>query len=102
MNYRIVCTDQEPVRLPPSHAHIVAVGVGLTAAQAHNRMTLNEVLAAMAQGHTFYTYGEQSGRTALVRKAACSHCGRPIIKSAPDAVHDNNLDSLRYCAWKAA
>jgi hypothetical protein len=102
MNYRIVCTDQEPAYLPPSHAHIVAVGIGPNAGRAENRMTLTEVLTALDQGHVFYTYGEQSGRTALVRKAACPHCGRDIIKSAPDAVHDNNLDSLRYCAWQAA
>lgn len=102
MNYRIVCTDQEPAHLPPSHAHIVAVGIGAAADRATSKMTLDEVLVALSHGHVFYTHGERSGKTALVNRAACAHCGRPIIKSAPDAVHDNNLDSLRYCAWQAS
>lgn len=97
--HRIVCTTQEPAGYPPEHAHIVAVGIGTDANQAQNRMTLQEVLLAIDRGEVFYTVGPQSGKVALVQKAACPHCYRPIIRSAPDAVRDNNLDSLRYCRW---
>jgi hypothetical protein len=99
--HRIVCTEQEPYYLPPTHAHIVAVGVNSNGgSRGEERLSLNDVIIAMDRGEVFYTYGEQSQKAALVQKAACPHCRRPIIKSAPDAVRDNNLDSLRYCNWQ--
>lgn len=99
-NYRIVCTEQQPYGNPPTHAHIVAVGTGEDSSSASHRWTLREVLEAMDRGDVFFTRGERSGRVALVVKYLCSRCLGYHIKSAPDAVADNNLDSLRYCAWK--
>lgn len=96
-NHRIVCTNQEPAGQAPTHAHIVAVGIGKTSDTYDRHMSLAEVLAAMSYGEVFYTQGEQSGKVALVHKVYCPVCHREIIRSAPDAVHDNNLDSLRYC-----
>jgi len=51
--YRIVCTEQEPVIEPTTHAHIVAVGTGTGPDKADQRWTLNEVLAAMDKGDSF-------------------------------------------------
>ena len=60
--------------------------------------TLDEVLRAMDQGDTFYTKGETSGKVARTEKILCSSCQRMyVIRSTPDAVKDNNLDSLRKC-----
>jgi hypothetical protein len=98
--YRIVCTDQRPYGNPPTHAHIVAVGTGEDPSSASFRWTLNEVIDAMDRGDVFFTRGERSGLIALVVKYLCSRCAGYHIKSAPDAVADNNLDSLRYCGWK--
>ena len=68
--YRIVCTTQEPANLPNDKAHIVAVGTG--DASGYSRYwQLSEVLAAMDQGHTFYTYGETSQNIAQVHKYIC-------------------------------
>ncbi len=100
-SYRIVCTEQEPVTQPTTHAHIVAVGTGNDPDSANKRWTLNEVLAAMDQGHTFYTQGKNSGKVAQVQKYVCQLCGRTHIRSTPDAVQDNNLDNLRRCSWKS-
>jgi hypothetical protein len=97
--YRIVCTEQEPVYQPTTHAHIVAVGTGTNPDAADKRWTLDRVLAAIDRGDTFYTKGTSSGKVALVRKVACPTCRRYIIRSAPDAVWDNNLDSLRRCRF---
>jgi len=97
-SYRIVCTEQETE--PTTHAHIVAVGTGANPDSAKKRWTLNEVLAAMDGGDTFYTKGESSGKVARVEKYVCGSCRRTHIRSAPDAVADNNLDSLRRCSWK--
>ena len=102
MNHRIVCTEQQPAGAPPPHAHIVAVGIGSEPGRATERMTLAEVISALDKGTVFYTQGDRSGKIALVHKAWCPQCRHSIIKSAPDAVTDNNLDSLRFCAWKAA
>ena len=98
--YRIVCTEQVPADQPPTHAHIVAVGTGNNPDQADKGWSLDEVLYAMDRGDIFYTQGVQSGKVALVEKYYCTPCRRYFIRSAPDAVKDNNLDSLRRCNWK--
>lgn len=97
MEYRIVCTEQTNVN--PHHGHIHHVGTGPNPASAANRWTVAEVRKALADGHVFYTRGERSGQVALVRAYTC--CGIETIKSAPDAVLDNNLDNLRTCSWKS-
>jgi len=94
--YRIVCTTQEPASLPNDKAHIVAVGTGDTSGYSRY-WQLSEVLAAMDQRHTFYTYGETSQKIAQVDKYTCPFCTRTHIRSAPDAVKDNNLDNLQRC-----
>lgn len=101
--YRVVCTEQVPAGAHPLDGKIVAVGTnqsGGTTATA--RWTVPEVLSAIDAGQVFYTYGEQSRRRANVIKYWCTPCGGWHIKSSPDAVVDNNLDSLRVCGWKAA
>lgn len=95
--YRIICTNQEPAGLPNDRAHIVAVGTGATPDSYDSYWTLPEVLRAMDQGHVFYTQGRNSGKVALVEKYICGRCGRTHIRSAPDAVQDNNLDNLPNC-----
>lgn len=96
-NYRIICTTQEPIGQPTSHAHIVAVGTGATAQQYTQRWTLAQVIAAMDRGDTFYTRGESSGREARVEKYTCTKCWQTWIRSTADAVQDNNLDNLPRC-----
>lgn len=99
--YRIVCTEQEPMSQPTTHAHIVAVGTGTDPDKADSRWSLQQVLNAMGNGDVFYTQGKQSGRIAKVERQNCRACGRAIIRSAADSVTDNNLDSLRRCNWKS-
>lgn len=98
--YRIVCTDQEPVTQPTTHAHIVSVGVGNDPNKADQKWTLNQVVTALNNGDVFYTQGVTSGRIARVESYVCSACRRTHIRSTPDAVADNNLDSLRRCHWQ--
>jgi hypothetical protein len=95
--YRIICTRQEPVTQPTTHAHIVSVGTGVEPTQYNQTWTLAQVLTALAQGHTFYTQGQSSGRQAEVHPFKCPHCQRQTIRSATDGVWDNNLDSLPGC-----
>jgi hypothetical protein len=94
--YRIICTNQEPASQPNDRAHIVAVGTGDESGY-NAYWSLNQVLSAMDQGHVFYTYGQTSGKTATVHKYVCPNCSRTHIRSAPDAVTDNNLDNLPTC-----
>lgn len=98
-NYRIVCTNQEPVTQPTTHAHIVTVGTGADPNKADKRWSLQEVMNAMDRGDAFYTQGVSSGKIAWIEKYNCALCRRTYIRSTPDAVHDNNLDSLRQCLW---
>lgn len=101
MNYRIVCTEQEPAQNPPQHAHIVAVGVGDNSNSASQRLTLAEVIQRMEYGDEFYTQGLLTGTRAKVEKYFCTFCKRTHIRSSRDATTDNNLDNLRYCHWKS-
>jgi hypothetical protein len=97
-SHRVVCTRQEPVTQPTSHAHIVAVGTGNDPDQETLSWALTEVIRAIeATGDTFYTVGLSTGRRARVLVVPCGYCGEKIIRSAPDHVYDNNLDSLRRC-----
>jgi hypothetical protein len=95
--YQIVCTVQEPPAAHPLQAHIVAVGVGPDPKLAENIFQLGQVLEAMDKGHSFYTTSPSTGKQARVEKFTCSNCTRTHIRSSPDALKDNNLDSLRYC-----
>ena len=95
--YRIICTTQQPAQVPNDRAHIVAVGTGTSASKYDRYWLLNEVLAAMDRGDTFYTFGEVSQKTASVEKYKCPWCSQTHIRSSPDAVKDNNLDNLPRC-----
>ena len=95
--YRIVCTDQIPFQNHPTRAKIVSVGTGSDASKAETKWTVAEVIAAIDQGHSFYTKGPQSGKIAYVEKYWCASCSEWHIRSKADAVVDNNLDSLRRC-----
>ena len=95
--YRIICTLQVSVNQPHSHAHIAEVGTGPTIQQYNRKWTVAEVYTAMDQGDIFYTTGEQSEKTAIVNKYKCPHCNSPTLRSAADAVADNNLDNLPRC-----
>jgi hypothetical protein len=96
-NYRIVCTVKESSGHSNQEEHIVAVGVGDDVGPAVRRWTLGEVLAAMDLADIFYTKGKASDNVALIEKYTCTECGRVCIRSAADAVTDNDLDSLRRC-----
>jgi hypothetical protein len=98
MDYRIICTVQEPASVPTSHAHIVAVGTGVTADRYSQRWTVAEVYSAMTLGDTFHTVGVRSGVRADVSLVNCSHCERQTLRSTGDVVTDNNLDSLPRCS----
>lgn len=95
--YRIVCTNQQPANNPPRHAHIVAVGVGIEPTRYTQSFTLAQVLQMMINGDKFYTQGVRTGKIAWVERYSCSHCNQWHIRSAADAVTDNNLDSLSSC-----
>ena len=95
--YRIICTTQEPSHVPHDRAHIVAVGTGSSASTYDKYWQLSEVLKAMDSNDTFYTFGELSRKTAEVEKYKCPNCADTHIRSAADAVKDNNLDNLPAC-----
>ena len=97
-DYRIICTTQVPVNSPTTHAHIVSVGTGISPDSYTETWTLAQVIAAIeSRTHRFYTIGRNSGISAWVQVAWCSHCRTKIIKTVGDVTTDNNLDSLPRC-----
>ena len=99
---RIVCTEQVPYGNPPKCARIVAIGVSNGSDYWEQRLTADDAIALMKKGAVFYTKGLQSGAFAYVESYWCFTCKKHHIRSKADAVKDNNLDSLGYCAWRSA
>lgn len=93
--YKIVCTLQEPRCKPNTEAHIVKAGTGDNGWST--LWTVAEIYAAMDKGDVFYTVSPSTGKVAIVHKWTCSWCNLRSIRSAADAVTDNNLDSLNRC-----
>ncbi|MDP9329455.1 MAG: DUF3892 domain-containing protein [Actinomycetota bacterium] len=97
-SHHIVCGNQYPVDQPTTHAHLVRVGLRGNSSKTYSRiLSLAEVLRWMDAGETFYTVSPSSAKIAQVVEVACSVCKERIIRSAADAVSDNNLDNLSSC-----
>ena len=92
--YRVVCTIQIPPDRPNDRAHIVRAGTGTTTTHYDLLGDVAEVTIAIRNGLPFYTQGTQSGKIALAEVVGCSIYGHSYLRSSPDAVPDNNLDSL--------
>lgn len=75
--YRIVCTEEEPVYLPTTHAHIVAVGTGTDPERADTRWTLMKFsprwIAATASLPRGTTAGRSPGSRSTRAPAAGEH-----------------------------
>jgi hypothetical protein len=95
---RIVCVET----LHP-HRHITHVGTGTDPDQADNRWDVMDVRSALRNGQRFYTQDPASGRTADVEPYDAYVNGTVVytIRSTPDAIPGNNLDSLRVCRWRS-
>jgi len=102
-DYRIVCTDQDPVYQPTTHAHIVAVGIDTdNDGYAEDKHTKDQVIKNIkSRLYRYYTIGPKTGIKAFVEVVYCVFCRSEIIRSTPDATTDNNLDSLRRCVWRS-
>lgn len=92
--YRIVCVNTEH-----PHRHITHVGLGTTTASYERRLTVAEVRSLIREGHRFYTQSPSTGKAADVRPDDCriNGCTVKTIRSAADAIPDNNLDNLSVC-----
>jgi hypothetical protein len=94
--YRIICARQESFGEPHAHPHVIVVGTEKVAGYS-KLWTITQVYNAMDQGHTFYTLGDKSQKSAAVQKYKCPQCDESTLRSAGDAVADNNLDNLPLC-----
>ncbi len=98
--HRIICVEKALTNGAGQHAHhehIVAVGTGQDGQCVERRWPLEEVLAAMRAGTTFYTQGPNSNTVTEVESYHCHKCNGFHIRSHPDHVKDNNLDELMRC-----
>jgi hypothetical protein len=98
VTHRIICTERQTVSEPNSHAHIVKVGT-IENDGWLRLWTVDQILWAMSNGDTFYTKGKTNDVLASVIPDHCPLCGQPHIRSGPDAMADNNLDSLPTGKW---
>ena len=88
-DYPITCVNK---KLSPSgDEHIVSVRIRgepdtITVQQAYRRMDAR---------HHLYTVSPSTRAMVFVEKYRC--CDMDTLRSVPDGVHDNNLDSLDPC-----
>lgn len=88
-DYPIACVNKN--RSPSGDEHIVSVRIRgepdtITVRQAYRRMDAR---------HHLYTVSPSTGAMVFVEKYRC--CDMDTLRSVPDGVHDNNLDSLDPC-----
>jgi hypothetical protein len=93
---RIVCTTKSTHTSPIGrvHVHVVTVGVGTPEAYT-GTYTVAQVRTMLVAGWTFYSASPSTQKLAYVEAFAC--CGIQTLRSARDAVQDNNLDNLPTC-----
>jgi hypothetical protein len=93
-DYRIVCVNTEH-----PHRHITNAGTGTNPARADKVWTVTQVRSALDRGDTFHTISPSTGARAEVHADDCKigGCIVKTIRSAADAIEDNNLDNLRQC-----
>lgn len=93
-DYRIVCVNTEH-----PHRHIRQVGTGATTSSYSKLWTIQEARTALANGDTFHTISPSTGARAVVSADTChcANCDVKTLRSAADAITDNNLDNLPGC-----
>jgi hypothetical protein len=83
------------------HSYVLSVGTKTKDGQTTTttEFTVGEVYAAIDKGDIFYTVSSSTNAIALVHKYTCKEkdCNVAILKSAADAVTDNNLDNISSC-----
>jgi hypothetical protein len=88
--YQIVCVDRVE-----GHGHITHVGIqGLPGV-----WTVAQVRGCISRGNSFYTVSPSTRAVAGVEPYDLVQLAQTIetIRSAGDAIDDNNLDALRSC-----
>lgn len=85
MATQITCATESAV-----HGHILRIG------GPDGSWTVTEARGLIARGVQFETVSPSTGKRARVLAYDC-HCGTKSLRSAADAVKDNNLDNLPNC-----
>ena len=83
------------------HSHILSVGTKFKDGSGVKitTYTVAEVYAAIENGGVFYTVSPSTNAVALVHPFTCKEkdCTAKTLRSASDAVIDNNLDNISSC-----
>jgi len=98
--WRVVCVKRVQVLHPTPHGHTVGVGTGEWPNWADMRWRLDQVMAAMGKGDTFYTQRATDGRVSTVETYICPACGAVQIRSAGCGADEDDLEDLRECVFK--
>ncbi len=78
------------------HRHVDRVGTD-TDMGGTKLWTVAAVANALARGDRFYVESPATGATAMVSNYYCTPCRTMTLRSAPDAVADNNVENLPPC-----
>lgn len=64
---------------------------------AFGRLTLDQLLQAIRNGHQFWVAGVGKSPSAWLEVVPASAYRRVHVRTVPDGIHDNNLYSLQPC-----
>jgi hypothetical protein len=88
-DYLIACVNK---KLSSSgDEHIVSVGIS----GEPQKITVRQAYRRMDARHHLFTISPSTGAMVFVEKYRC--CDMDTLRTVPDGVHDNNLDSLDPC-----
>jgi Protein of unknown function (DUF3892) len=81
------------------HSHIISAEVQKqvgTGYEPTRTLTVTTIISKLADGDRFETYSPSTDKVAAVQKDTCSEdgCNVETIRSAADAVTDNNLNNM--------
>lgn len=96
LRYRVVAMRCLDIRHPVIHRHVPSVVTRPGRSGYEGNWTAAEVSDAIAQGDSFYTLSESTGKVAEIETYTCPICGQCWIRTDDQAVADNQLEALPH------
>lgn len=92
VRHRVVAIRDLVIHRSETHTHVTSVVTGPEPWQDERNWTVAEVLAAMAQGDSFYTKGESTEKTVDIERYTCGRCGGEWLRSCGNTSDEGDIE----------